>query len=105
MRTDKELLEILLKHVGEGDLLPYGAKGLCYIRNVLLREDLITMYEHIRLGEIIYNSIEDAPWYTRFLPWLRKPYQRSYGYNLHFWKVERAEPRRRYIDWLLKNVV
>lgn len=86
MRTDKELLELVLEKL-EPEMLKHPWKvGLCYVISHLSQIKIIDFDEYERIEEIIYDNPTE-----RFL------------YDIYFFPPGEIEPRKEYLKQLIKK--
>lgn len=92
MRTDKELIQIALDNLDE-----YFETGLCAYFEDLWREDIINPEEVDKLLDII----ESIPTRKFYQCWKDKCI--PIRHRGCWWEVGEIEPRRKYLEYLLKH--
>jgi len=98
MRTDKELIQILLENIN----LISDVKGLCFLITALLYKDIISINESKRLNEIINKYIVNKNTIKVFFVDKRRVKSSQMYYSDYFFPPREIEPRKKYLEYLLE---
>lgn len=98
MRTNKELIQILLENI---NLIP-KCNGLCFLIGRLCNENVISIGEGQRLNEIINKYIVDKKTIKVFFVDKRRVKNTQKYQSDYFFPPREIEPRKKYLEYLLE---